>query len=482
MTVRTRIAPSPTGEPHVGTAYIALFNYAFARKHGGRFILRIEDTDQNRSHSAYEKQIMEALDWLGIVPDEGPAQGGPYGPYRQSERRMIYQRYANELLERGGAFYCFCTEERLAVLREDQRRKNLHPGYDGHCRHLSRKDIQRRLENGEPYVLRLVVPEKGACTVRDLLRGDIEFSWNEVDASVLIKSDGMPTYHFASVVDDHLMGITHVIRGEEWISSAPKHLALYQHFGWEPPVFCHLPLLRNPDKSKLSKRKNPTSILYYQRIGILPEALRNYLGLMAWSMPDGREMFTLEEMIEVFELERISLGGPVFDIQKLTWLNGRWMREKLSADDLYRRFVLWMNTNDCMRQAVQLAQVRAERLSDIASLIGFLFDAEVEVDPALMAVSDAEQTSVVSLFNEVLERLDQVPIWNRDAIETVLRDVAAARGEKLRAIVKPLYVAFTGKTSSIPLFEAMELLGKDLCRARLVRARHAITTAELSSC
>lgn len=474
MMVRTRIAPSPTGEPHVGTAYIALFNYAFARKHGGQFILRIEDTDRNRSHPAYEKQILEALDWLGIVPDEGPLQGGPHASYRQSERREIYHQYARELLERGGAFYCFCTPERLDALREEQRAQKIRPGYDGHCRHLSEEEIRRRIANGEPHVLRLVVPEDGTCTVHDMLRGEISFSWGEVDAAVLIKSDGMPTYHFANVVDDHIMGITHVIRGEEWISSLPKHIALYQHFGWEPPKFCHLPLLRNPDKSKLSKRKNPTSILYYQRLGILPEALRNYLGLMAWSMPDGRELFTLEEMIDAFALERISPGGPVFDIDKLFWLNGRWMREKLSSDDLYDRFLGWLKLNDRLRDAIALAQARAERLSDITTLIDFLFKPDIEFDPALLIVDAGDREKLSALYADVLDRMDRVTLWNGDAIEVILREVAESRGEKLRTMVKPLYVALTGKTSSIPLFEAMALLGKDLCRTRLASARRQV--------
>lgn len=474
MAIRTRIAPSPTGDPHVGTAYIALFNYAFARKSGGEFILRIEDTDRERSHPAYEQQIIDALNWLGIVPDEGPVNGGPCGPYRQSERGDIYRKYADELLERGGAFHCFCTPDRLSALREEQSRAGAKVGYDGHCRHLSRDEVNRRLANGEPYVLRLVVPDSGTCIVHDELRGEIGFSWGEVDASVLIKSDGMPTYHFANVVDDHLMGITHVIRGEEWISSAPKHLALYNHFGWEPPTFCHLPLLRNPDRSKLSKRKSPTSILYFKRIGILPEALKNYLGLMAYSMPDGREMFTFGEMVDAFSFGRISLGGPVFDMEKLAWLNGRWMREGLCPEALFRRFTEWMDADQQLQKAVSLAQVRAERLSDIMPLISFLFSADVDFDLTLVAKDDAEKERVTSLYADILERIDRMPEWSRDEIETMLRETAEARSEKLRHLVKPLYVALTGKPASIPLFEAMEFLGKDVCRARLSRARRSL--------
>ena len=276
MTVRTRIAPSPTGSPHIGTAYIALFNYAFARKNNGQFILRIEDTDQSRSTRESEREILDALNWIGIPWDEGPDKGGPCGPYRQSERAAIYLEHALRLVETGMAYPCFCTPERLDELRRSQAKAGQDKlGYDGLCASLDPAEAGRRMAAGEPHVIRLRVPAEGECAFKDRFREMVRIPWNTIDQQILLKSDGFPTYHLANVVDDHLMGITHVIRGEEWISSTPKHLLLYKAFGWTPPEFAHLPLLRNPDKSKLSKRKNPTSILYYRRAGYLPAACRN---------------------------------------------------------------------------------------------------------------------------------------------------------------------------------------------------------------
>lgn len=339
-TVRTRIAPSPTGDPHAGTAYIALFNLCFARQHGGQFILRIEDTDQLRSTRESEQQIYDALRWLGIEWDEGPDVGGPHGPYRQSERGHIYKKYSDELVEKGHAFTCFCTPERLDAVRAEQMARKETPRYDGHCMHLPKDEVQRRLAAGESHVTRMKVPTEGVCVVPDMLRGDVEIPWDRMDMQVLMKADGLPTYFLANVVDDHLMGITHALRGEEWLPSAPKLIKLYEYFGWEQPQLCYMPLLRNPDKSKLSKRKNPTSITFYERMGYLPQALLNYLGRMGWSMPDEREKFTLAEMIEHFDLSRVSLGGPIFDLEKLSWLNGQWIREQ-SVEEFAREVQKW---------------------------------------------------------------------------------------------------------------------------------------------
>ncbi|MCL5270273.1 MAG: glutamate--tRNA ligase [bacterium] len=305
--VRTRVAPSPTGDPHIGTAYQLLFDYAFARRHGGKCILRIEDTDQARSTRESEAAIFEALRWIGLEWDEGPDVGGPFGPYRQSERTEIYRDHCKILVERGHAYPCFCTPEELEALRR-QAGEGDTPGRNP-CAAIPPAEAARRIAVGQPRVIRMRVPAEGDCAMRDMLRGTIVIPWKTVDEQVLLKSDGFPTYHLANVVDDHLMRISHVIRGEEWISSTPKHLLLYEYFGWEPPVFCHLPLLRNPDKSKLSKRKNPTSIAYYRRAGFLPEALLNYLGLMGYIPPDGREMFTLAEMIGTFDITRVAHGS-----------------------------------------------------------------------------------------------------------------------------------------------------------------------------
>jgi glutamyl-tRNA synthetase len=311
MTVRTRIAPSPTGFPHVGTAYIALFNLCFAKQHGGEFILRIEDTDQVRSTPESEQMILDSLKWLGLNWAEGPDVGGPHAPYRQSERRDIYTAHTQQLVDAGHAFACFCSEDRLTALRTEQMANKQTPRYDGHCLSLSLAETTAKIAAGDAYVVRMKVPTEGICEIQDLLRGQIDIPWEQVDMQVLQKTDGLPTYHLANVVDDHLMQITHVIRGEEWISSAPKHKLLYQYFGWDMPVLCHMPLLRNPDKSKLSKRKNPTSITYYRDMGFLPEALTNYLGRMGWSMPDEREKFTLHgsRSVGLFLMSKNSHGS-----------------------------------------------------------------------------------------------------------------------------------------------------------------------------
>ena len=303
--------------PHVGTAYVALFNYAWARKNGGQFILRIEDTDRERSNRASERMIFEALHWLGLAWDEGPDVGGPCGPYRQSERFEIYREHAERLVAAGSAYPCFCTKERLDALREAQRKaKVAHAlGYDGHCRAIPPEEGRRRREAGEPHVIRLAMPREGETVVADLLRGELRFDNTLIDDQVLIKSDGYPTYHLANVVDDHLMGITHVIRAEEWISSLPKHAVLYRAFGWEPPVFCHLPLLRNTDKSKISKRKNPVSLNYYRRAGYLPEALLNFLALQGWAIAEDREEFDLGRV----HRELRALQGHARRARSSTW-------------------------------------------------------------------------------------------------------------------------------------------------------------------
>ncbi|MBX6365921.1 MAG: glutamate--tRNA ligase [Gemmatimonadetes bacterium] len=477
MTVRTRIAPSPTGDPHLGTAYVALFNYCFARRHGGQFILRIEDTDQERSNRRSEEMILESLRWLGLHWDEGPDVGGPHGPYRQSERAPIYREHVALLLEAGHAFRCFCTPERLEALRQQQRAQNLPLGYDGHCLAIPVDEAERRAAAGEPFVVRMKVPRSGECVVHDCLRGDIVFDYAQVDMQVLLKADGLPTYHLANVVDDHLMGITHIIRGEEWIPSAPKHLLLYSYFGWTAPELCHLPLLRNPDRSKLSKRKNPTSLRFFQRMGYLPEAMLNFLGLMAWSMPDGEEKFTLEEMVRNFDLQRISLGGPVFDMTKLSWLNGRWIRENLDVEEFARRVQAWALNRDYLMAIAPLTQQRVERLSDLGPLTAFFFSGLLDPTPESLVAGKLDAAQIRSAFDAMLARIDAMTVWNRDTVEAELRGVADELGLKLRDMLKPLYVAITGRPAGVPLFDAMAILGKDISRARIRQAREALEAA-----
>ena len=471
MTVRTRIAPSPTGDPHVGTAYVALFNMAFAHSQGGEFLLRIEDTDQVRSTPESEKAILDALHWLGLQWDEGPDNGGPKGPYRQSERSEIYRDHADQLLENGHAFRCFCSTERLDTLRQQQMENKHALGYDGHCMNLDKAEAMSRAESGESHVVRMQVPREGQCTFNDMLRGEITIDWSQVDLQVLLKADGMPTYHLANVVDDHLMEISHVIRGEEWINSAPKHILLYQYFGWETPVFCHLPLLRNVDKSKLSKRKNPTSILFYQRMGYWPEALLNYLGRMGWSMPDEREKFTLAEMLEVFDIQRVSLGGPVFDVEKLSWLNGMWIREELSDEQLADRLQEWALNRDALMAFIPFAKQRMETLSDIAPLGNYLVAGMLPITSEDLKSAGMDEEPLMEVLQYALWRLEAVQDWQRDSIFEALKSVSDAMSIKLKPFLAPLFIAIAGSSASISVMDSMNLLGADMSRARL---RYAI--------
>ena len=472
MTVRTRIAPSPTGDPHVGTAYIALFNYCFAKSQGGQFLLRIEDTDQQRSTAASEQAILDSLRWLGLDWDEGPDVGGSCGPYRQSERSDIYREHCEQLIAKGLAFRCYRTPEELDALRESRRESGLHTALKPSDLKLSDEEVQRRDAAGAPYVIRMIVPEgEGRCEVEDMLRGSIELDWGQVDAQILLKSDGLPTYHLANVVDDHLMGITHVLRGEEWINSAPKHKLLYEYFGWEMPVLCHLPLLRNPDKSKLSKRKNPTSILYYQRMGFLPEALLNYLGRMGWSMPDEREKFSLQTMIEHFDIQRVSLGGPIFDVEKLRWLNGLWLREDLDDEQLVQRLQDWALNKDMLMALLPHLKQRIEVFTDIAPLAAFFLSGMLPISKDSFAGSALSEEELAEMLQCCLWRLEAEQNWQRDALFNDLKALATGLEIRMKDFMPPLFIAIAGTTASVSVVDSMEILGPDISRARL---RHAV--------
>ena len=480
MSVRTRIAPSPTGDPHVGTAYVALFNYAWARRNGGQFILRIEDTDRQRSHPASERMIFEALRWLGLVWDEGPDVGGPHGPYRQSERTGTYREHAEELVRTGGAYLCFCTPERLEALRNEQREKKLPSGYDGRCRALPPGESGRRRAAGEPHVVRLAMPSEDSMVVSDLLRGDIRFERSQMDDQVLLKSDGFPTYHLANVVDDHLMRITHVIRAEEWLSSLPKHVQLYRAFGWEMPVFCHLPLLRNADRSKISKRRNPVSLNHYRRAGYFPEALLNYLALMGWGMPDGREEFTLDEFVSRFTLERISLGGPVFDQEKLTWLNGKYLR-RLSPAELLARLRGHLLADEYMLEVLALVQDRIDTLEGFFDYAHFFFAGEVGYDAdAVKQLMPHDRTAAESAqaFQTLLENhVDPLLEWRAATIEAALRAFADSAGWSAKDVFMAVRVAATGRAATPPLFETLAVLGKEVVRRRIHRVIELLRAA-----
>jgi len=468
--VRTRIAPSPTGFPHVGTAYIALFNLAFAKAHGGEFILRIEDTDQTRSTAQSEQMILDALRWVGLDWSEGPDVGGAHAPYRQSERADIYKQHAEQLLDAGHAFRCFCTTDELDAMRAAQMANGETPRYDGRYANLSREESDKMVAEGKPFVIRMRVPTEGVCRVDDMLRGVVEIPWSQVDMQVLLKADGLPTYHLANVVDDHLMQISHVIRGEEWLNSAPKHQLLYDYFGWEMPTLCHMPLLRNPDKSKLSKRKNPTSITYYRDAGVMPEALLNYLGRMGYSLPNDAEKFTLDEMIASFNIQRVSLGGPIFDIEKLNWLNAEWLRA-LTPSELKDKILAWANDSDKLTAIAAAIQPRIELLSDAVNWGGFYFQNLPNITADDFAHKSLSPEQIIEILQLALWQLEILPAWTEDNIFAIMKGLSGALDIKLRDFMAPFFVAIAGSTASTPVMNSMAIIGADMTLNRL---RHAI--------
>ena len=466
MTVRTRVAPSPTGSPHLGTAYIALFNKAFAEQQNGQFILRIEDSDAARSTSQSEQEILNCLRWLNLEWDEGPDVGGPSGPYRISERLDVYRKYAEELVELGGAFYCFCTPERLDTLRQEQRKRGETTRYDGLCTTLSRDEVQERIGNNEPYVIRLKVPDSGTCSFKDQIRGEVTIPWNQVDMQVLLKSDGMPTYHLAAPVDDHLMGITHVLRGEEWLNSCPKHVLLYEYLGWDYQELYHLPLLRNTDQSKMSKRKNPTGIKYYRDKGYLPEALLNYLATMGWSMPDESEHFSYAEFVTHLDLNRISPRGPVFDHEKLDWLNGRYLRD-LTREQLIQRYWEWLSRGDQVEATTDMLSERIERFDQVFSQVDYLLGDRPLLNEESFVKLKLENEEITRVFDFTLRALSEVEIWTSESIQEAIRATANLMEIKFRDFLAPLFIAISGRSVALPLFDSMNVLGREICRDRI---------------
>ncbi len=474
--VRVRIAPSPTGDPHVGTAYVALFNYAYARHHGGTFILRIEDTDRARSTKRSEEAILRALRWLGLEWDEGPDVGGDRGPYRQSERGPIYAEHAQLLIDRGEAYPCFCTPERLTALREEQRRtKASKMGYDGRCRSIDPTEAKARVAAGEAHTVRLKMPTEGHAVLDDGLRGEIRRDYAESDDQVLLKSDGMPTYHLANVVDDHLMGVSHVIRAEEWISSAPKHLRLYEAFGWQPPRFLHLPLLRNNDKNKtkISKRRNPVSLDYYRDIGVMPEAMLNFLGLMGWSFGDDVEKFSLEQMVERFDLVpgSVSLSGPVFDLDKLNWLNGKYLHE-LSDEQLVTQLMSWRVNREFLLRLAPLAKERIQKLDEFMPLLSYCFCGDLDYQPVgdLLQPKKRKGPESGKLLDKLVDALDSLDDWRAERLETTFREFAEGSDWSTRELFMMVRVALTARKASPSLFDTMVVIGRELCRRRLRQA------------
>lgn len=479
--VRLRVAPSPTGDPHVGTAYMSLFNLAYVRQVGGQFVLRIEDTDRARYRDDSEQQIYDTLSWLGLIWDEGPDRGGPYAPYRQSERLEHYRPYVERLLADGRAYHCWCTPDRLAQMREAQQKAKQPTGYDRLCLGKTRDQRAQLPGFSDQSVVRMLIPDDVPLVFEDMIRGQVRAP--RPDDQVILKADGFPTYHLAVVVDDHEMAITHVVRGEEWISSTPKHVLLYQWLDLPLPAFAHMPLLRNTDKSKISKRKNPAARLtWFHEQGFLPEALRNFLALVGYSMPDGREVFSFDEMVESFDWKRVNTVGPVFDLDKLTWLNGHYIRALAPAqlaDRITEHLVLTgvladeptAAQRDLVRQATPLVQERMQRLSEAEGMLAFLFvaDAELEVADDAAASLKGDTAAVLDASAAALAGLGE---WSAPAIEASLRTaLVEGLGLKPKVAFGPLRVAVTGRRISPPLFESMQILGRESSLARLAALR-----------
>ncbi len=479
--VRVRIAPSPTGDPHVGTAYIGLLNYVFAQQRGGQFVLRIEDTDRTRFVPTSEQMIFDSLRWVGLTWDEGPDVGGPYGPYRQSERTDIYRQHAEILLANGSAYRAFETSEELEAERAAQTAAKQPPKYRGRSRDLTPEQIEAELAAGKPYTIRLKVPQQTSTTFRDELRGDITFDHANVDDQVLLKSDGFPTYHLANVVDDRLMRISDVIRAEEWISSTPKHVLLYQAFGWPRPRFWHMPLLRNADKSKISKRKNPVSLIYYRDAGFLPQVMLNFLGLMGGGMPQLTEqqivtgglntkegdLFSLTDMIEKFRFEKISLGGPVFDLTKLRWLNGEYLR-RLSPDDFFAALRTNVLSDRYLREVASLIQNRIDTLAQFGDMTGFFFADNVMPAPEVFLPKKHSLEETLSFTADLLITLETTA-WEPEAIEAAMKQLGEAKGWSVKENFMLLRAILTGSTQSPPLMESLIIFGQARSLDRLRR-------------
>jgi glutamyl-tRNA synthetase len=476
--IRVRIAPSPTGDPHVGTAYIGLINFIYARQRGGQFVLRIEDTDRARFVPTSEQMIFDTLHWLGLTWDEGPDVGGPYGPYRQSERTEIYREHADLLLANGTAYRCFCTPEELETGRKQQIAAKLPPRYPGTCRSLGEEKIAANLAENKPFTIRMKVPLEGSTTFRDELRGDITFEHSTIDDQVLMKSDGFPTYHLANVIDDHLMRITDVIRAEEWISSTPKHVLLYNAFGWQFPRFWHMPLLRNLDKSKISKRKNPVSLIYYRDSGFLPEAVINFLGLMGGGMPSPtpieivngakeNEIFSLDEMIRRFEVPNIRLGGPVFDLTKLRWLNSEYIRA-LTTEAFYTALRSTVLSDKYLSGIGSLIQTRIETLGEFGDLTAFLLQDKVLPPPEVWVPKKRTPEETLLFAADQLALLETTD-WTHEAMELALKKLGEEKSWSVKENFMLLRAILSGSTMSPPLLESMVVFGKARTLDRLRR-------------
>ncbi len=478
--VRVRFAPSPTGYPHVGNIRTALFNWLFARHCGGVFILRIEDTDTARFVEGAVESIEDGLTWLGLDWDEGPVF--------QSGRLPVYRDAADRLVREGAAYRCFCSSERLEAVRAELARQKLPPRYDSHCRSLTEAEVSSRLAAGEPSVVRFKMPLEGDTTFTDLIRGPVTFNNATLNDYVLLKSDGYPTYHLANVVDDHEMRITHVMRADEWISSTPLHMMLYGAFGWTPPSFAHLPMILGPDKAKLSKRHGATTVIEYRDQGYLPEALFNFLALLGWSLDDKTELFTRDELVAAFSLERIGKTAAVFNKPKLDWMNGVYIRA-LSPDEFARRALPYLERDlpqevnrpidlEYVGGVSRLVQERVKVLSELGGLCDFFFLDRISYPAVELVAKGLDAPRTVYIIRQVRVRLESIETWDLTTLEGVIRPLIELLDVSAKQLFSVLRVAFTGRSAAPPLFDTMEVLGKNRCLARLADAEVLLNEQE----
>lgn len=477
--VRVRFAPSPTGYLHIGGARTALFNWLFAHKMGGKLILRIEDTDTERLKEDSVSQILTSLKWLGINWDEGPEVGGGCGPYYQSERLPIYKKYAEQLLEQGKAYYCFCSAADLEAQREKQRAAKQPFRYARTCRDLPVEEAKARAAAGEPYSVRVKIPVEGTITVHDLIHGDVTFNMDQFDDFVIVKSNGMPTYNFAVVVDDHLMGMTHVLRAEEHLSNTPKQLLIYEALGWEPPKFGHMPMILAPDRSKLSKRHGATSVEEFRSQGYLAEAIVNYLTLLGWGPGDERELFTLQETVKLFELEQMSKKAAIYDTKKLTWMNGQYLSElpleKILPEakpffikDGFVTEDWFAEHEEYFAKLVDVVRVRVKTLQEVADAASYFFQDVTEYDPK--GVAKHFKPESVGLLEQCIAAVEADEVYDLASTEAAYNKIAADNELALGKVIHPTRLALTGRTVSPGMFDVMVLLGKEKTLERLHKA------------
>ncbi|GCE03669.1 glutamate--tRNA ligase [Dictyobacter aurantiacus] len=485
QTPRLRFAPSPTGFLHIGAFRTALFSWLFARHSGGKFILRIEDTDLARTVEGAVEDFTSGLEWLGMDVDEGPVIGGPYGPYYQVQRKALYQQYASQLIESGHAYRCYCTPERLDEMRKEQIANKLPPRYDRRCRYLTPEERAAHEAAGETWTVRFAMPLEGETIVHDMLHGDMVFKNSDLDDTVILKTNGLAPYHLAHLVDDHLMGITHVLRGEEWISSAPRHVQIYQALGWEPPLFYHVPNVLGKDKKKLSKRRNAPSWSDYKREGYLPEAVFNFLALLGWAYDDQTELFTREELIKAFTLEKIGISSGIYDPEKLLWMNGVYIR-KLSLQELVERTLPYMERPEAegglpdsiqrpldlsyTTRVLALEHERLKTLGEASYVVSFFYEKEIDYSLDILIQKKMDAAGTRDALIQARDLLNSLDSWEHTLLEAQLRELVATLGLKAGQLFGTIRTAVSGRTATPPLFEMMEVLGRDVCMQRIDQA------------